>query len=205
MLSESLGKVHFWLFFLGFHLTFFPQHFLGLMGLPRRYFTYMPGYGLETGNFLSSIGAFLQGVALIVFLINIIVTSRKPKDAGNDPWDGFTLEWTIPSPAPEYNFKQTPIVRGLDAFWKEKMAGNKEMTPAEPIGPIHMPSPTILPLVMTIGLFIAGYGFMYHQYLVAAGGLLVTIICMFLRSLFDDHGWHVEPEELEDKGLMAQN
>ncbi|KIL39316.1 quinol oxidase subunit 1 [Gordoniibacillus kamchatkensis] len=204
MLSEGLGKVHFWLFFIGFHLTFFPQHFLGLMGLPRRYFTYMPGFGLETGNFISTIGAFLQGLGMIVFLINIIVTARKQKDAGNDPWDGFTLEWTIPSPAPEYNFKQTPLVRGLDAFWKEKMAGNKEMTPAEPIGPIHMPSPSILPFVMSLGLFISGYGFIYHHYIVSGAGLVITIISMFLRSLFDDHGWHIEPEELEEhKGGKA--
>jgi cytochrome c oxidase subunit 1 len=199
LLNETLGKIHFWLFFIGFHLTFFPQHFLGLMGLPRRYFTYMPGFGLETGNLISTIGAFLQGIATIVFLINIIVTATKPKTASNDPWDGFTLEWSIPSPAPEYNFKQTPLVRGIDAFWKEKMAGNKEMTPAEPIGSIHMPSPSIIPLVMSIGLFIAGYGFIFHNFYVAGAGLAVMLICMLLRSLFDDHGWHIEPEELEDK------
>ncbi|WP_208607777.1 cytochrome c oxidase subunit I [Paenibacillus pectinilyticus] len=205
MLSEGLGKVHFWLFFIGFHLTFFPQHFLGLMGMPRRVFTYQPGYGLEAGNLVSTIGAFLMGIGTLVFLINIIATQRKPKTALADPWDGRSLEWTIPSPAPEYNFKQTPLVRGLDAFWKEKMAGNKEMTPAEPIGSIHMPSASILPLVMSVGLFIAGFGFMYRNYYVAAAGIIVTFIAMFCRSVFDDHGWHIEPEELEDdhKGVKA--
>ncbi|MFC0211670.1 cytochrome c oxidase subunit I [Paenibacillus chartarius] len=199
LLSEGLGKVHFWLFFIGFHLTFFPQHFLGLMGLPRRYFTYMPGFDLEVGNFVSTIGAFMQGLATIVFIINILVSMRKPKTAGNDPWDARTLEWTIPSPAPEYNFKQTPLVRGLDALWKEKMAGNKEMTPAEPVGPIHMPSPSLIPIIMSIGLFIAGYGFIYHNYYVVVAGMLLTIVAMFCRSIFDDHGWHIEPSELEDK------
>jgi cytochrome c oxidase subunit 1 len=203
MLNETLGKLHFWTFFIGFHLTFFPQHFLGLMGMPRRVFTYFPGTGLETGNFISSIGAFLMGIGTIIFLINIFVTQAKPKTAPADPWDGRTMEWTISSPAPEYNFKQTPLVRGLDAWWKEKMAGNKEMTPAEPLGSIHMPSPSILPLMMSVGLFIAGYGFMYHNYIVAITGLGVTIFCMFLRSVFDDHGWHIEPEELQDKGGKA--
>lgn len=205
MLSEGLGKLHFWLFFIGFHLTFFPQHFLGLMGMPRRVFTYQPGYDLEVGNLVSTIGAFFMGIGTLVFIINIIATARKPKTAPADPWDGRSLEWTIPSPAPEYNFKQTPLVRGLDAFWKEKMAGNKQMTPAEPIGSIHMPSASILPLVMSVGLFIAGFGFMYRNYYVAGAGIVVTFIAMFLRSVYDDHGWHIEPEELEDdhKGVKA--
>jgi cytochrome c oxidase subunit I len=205
MLSEGLGKLHFWLFFIGFHLTFFPQHFLGLMGMPRRVFTYQPGYDLEVGNLVSTVGAFFMGIGTLVFLINIITTARKPMTAPADPWDGRSLEWTIPSPAPEYNFKQTPLVRGLDAFWKEKMAGNKQMTPAEPIGSIHMPSASILPLVMSVGLFIAGFGFMYRNYYVAAAGIIVTFIAMFLRSVYDDHGWHIEPEELEDdhKGVKA--
>lgn len=204
MLNEGMGKLHFWLFFIGFHLTFFPQHFLGLMGMPRRVFTYQPGYDLEVGNLVSTVGAFLMGIGTLVFLINIIVTAKKPVSAPADPWDGRTLEWTIPSPAPEYNFKQTPLVRGLDAFWKEKMAGNKQMTPAEPVGSIHMPSASILPLVMSVGLFIAGFGFMYKNYYVAAAGIIVTFIAMFLRSVYDDHGWHIEPEEFEDdKGVKA--
>jgi cytochrome c oxidase subunit I len=203
-LNEGLGKLHFWLFFIGFHLTFFPQHFLGLMGMPRRVFTYQPGYDLEVGNLVSTVGAFFMGIGTLVFLINIIATARKPVTALSDPWDGRTLEWSIPSPAPEYNFKQTPLVRGYDALWKEKMAGNKQMTPAEPVGSIHMPSASILPLVMSVGLFIAGFGFMYRNYYVAAAGMVVTLIAMFLRSVYDDHGWHIEPEELEDdKGVKA--
>ncbi|TVY10230.1 cytochrome c oxidase subunit I [Paenibacillus cremeus] len=203
MLNETLGKIHFWTFFIGFHMTFFPQHFLGLMGMPRRVFTYQPGVGLEQGNFISTMGAFLMGIGTIVFIINIISTNSKPMTAPADPWDARTLEWTIPSPPPEYNFKQTPLVRGLDAFWKEKMSGNKEMTPAEPIGSIHMPSPSILPFVMSVGLFIAGYGFMYHTYLFSFIGMAITLICMFLRSVYDDHGFHIEPEELNDKGVKA--
>ncbi|WP_152397465.1 cytochrome c oxidase subunit I [Paenibacillus guangzhouensis] len=218
VLNEGLGKITFWTFFIGFHMTFFVQHFLGLMGMPRRVFTYLPNQGFDTMNLISSIGAFLMGVGTIVFLINIAVTAAKPKNAPNDPWvDGRTLEWTIPSPAPEYNFKQTPLVRGLDAYWKEKMAGNKEVPAAEPVGSIHMPSPSIIPFMMSVGLFIAGFGFMFakdefangfvgmlfNNYIVAILGLVITFGGMFLRSVFDDHGWHIEPEELEDKGVKA--
>ncbi|WP_425262756.1 cytochrome c oxidase subunit I [Paenibacillus thermotolerans] len=209
-LNETLGKWFFWLFMIGFHLTFFIQHFLGLLGMPRRVFTYLgeeqnPGWGWM--NMVSTIGALLMGVAVLLLLINIVITQSKPKKMANDPWDGRTLEWSISSPAPEYNFAQTPLVRGLDAFWIEKMQGNKEMTPAEPLGPIHMPSPSILPLVMSIGLFIAAFGFMYHDkfdtFLVAIAGLAITFICMILRSVFDDHGFHIDPNDSSDKGVQA--
>lgn len=196
LLSEKLGKWNFWLFFIGFHLTFFPQHFLGLMGMPRRVFTYLPNQGLETGNFISTIGAIAMGLGTIVFLFNIWLTAHKPRTAPADPWDARTLEWTIPSPAPEYNFAQTPLIRSLDAFWYEKMKGSKKMQPAEPLGDIHMPSPSILPFVMSVGLFIAGFGFMYHQTICIIIGLLITVVCMFIRSIVDDHGYHIHADEL---------
>ncbi|GIQ67854.1 cytochrome c oxidase subunit I [Xylanibacillus composti] len=217
VLNETLGKASFWFFFIGFHLTFFVQHFLGLWGMPRRVYTYLENQGWDDLNWISTIGAFAMGVGTLLVLINIFITGLKPRNADSDPWDGRTLEWTIPSPPPEYNFKQLPLVRGLDALWKEKSAGNKEMTPAEPIGPIHMPSPSLLPFIMSVGLFIAGLGFMYKNYdftngfmsmlfgynIVSIGGLVITFACMFLRSVYDDHGWHIEPEELQDKGVKA--
>ncbi|MED1952901.1 cytochrome c oxidase subunit I [Brevibacillus centrosporus] len=203
MLNETLGKWNFWTFFLGFHLTFFPQHFLGLMGMPRRVFTYLKDQNLDMGNMISTIGAFGMTIGTILFLVNIFVTAASSKRAPADPWDGRTLEWSIPSPPPEYNFAQTPLVRGLDAFWIEKVAGNKGMTPAEPLGDIHMPSPSFLPFLMSVGLFIAGYGFMYHNYVVVVIGLLVTFACMFTRSVKDDPGYHIHEDEIEDKGVKA--
>ncbi|WP_211747293.1 cytochrome c oxidase subunit I [Paenibacillus sp. Marseille-Q4541] len=218
LLNETLGKITFWFFIIGFHLTFFVQHFLGLLGMQRRVATYAPNQGFDELNYISTIGAFLMGVGVILFLINVVITSRKPADAPNDPWeDGRTLEWSIPSPPPEHNFTQIPLVRGIDAWWKEKMAGNTEMTPAEPIGPIHMPSATPLPFLMSVGIFIAGLGlmfsnddfgngfmnFMFNNYIVVIIGLVVTFGSMAARSLFDDHGWHIDPEELEDKGAKV--
>ncbi|MNO72421.1 cytochrome c oxidase subunit 1 [compost metagenome] len=218
MLNEKLGKWEFWTFIIGFHLTFFVQHFLGLIGMQRRVFTYLPNQGFDLLNLVSTVGAFLMGVGVIIFLINVAISFKQPVGLPNDPWgDGRTLEWSIPSPPPEYNFKQTPLVRGIDAFWKEKVAGHDEMTPAEPVGPIHMPSATILPFLMSVGLFIAGLGFMFtsddfgnsflnfifSKYIVTGIGLAITFGSMLLRSLFDDHGWHIEPEELNDKGVKA--
>lgn len=217
ILNETLGKLTFWTFFIGFHLTFFIQHFLGLLGMPRRIWTYLDGLGFNEMNMISTVGAFLMGFGTIFFLLNVVVTSFKPKNAPADPWeDGRTLEWTIPSPPPEYNFAQTPLVRGYDAYWKEKADGHTSMTPAEPIGPIHMPSPSILPFFMGLGLFIAGLGFMYAPdwgklfgvfnagYAVGIAGLLILFGCMFLRSVIDDHGFHIEEEEiLRDLGGKA--
>ncbi|MGE5701620.1 MAG: cytochrome c oxidase subunit I [Clostridia bacterium] len=203
MLNETIGKWNFWLFFIGFHLTFFPQHFLGLMGMPRRVFTFLHSQSLDAGNMVSSIGAIIMTVGACLFLVNAFVTAAKGKPASADPWDARTLEWSIPSPPPEYNFAQTPLVRGLDALWVEKMAGNKGMTYAEPLGSIHMPSPSFLPFLMSVGLFIAGYGLMYHVKLVIILGLAFTLAMMFLRSVYDDHGYHIEPDEIEDKGVKA--
>lgn len=220
MLNEALGKITFWLFFIGFHLTFFIQHFLGLMGMPRRIFTFLPGQGFETGNLISSAGAFFMAAAVLIMLINIVMTSVKNVKVGNDPWgDGRTLEWAIPSPPPFYNFKQTPLVRGLDAWWLEKRDGKKELTPAEPIGDIHMPNNSFLPFVMSLGLFIAAFGAMYQVDKVGDAakhpwalpvliiGMAITFGAMFVRSVKDDHGYHVHKEDLiddnDDKGVKA--
>ncbi|MFF2876715.1 cytochrome c oxidase subunit I [Gottfriedia sp. NPDC057991] len=211
ILNETLGKITFVLFFIGFHLTFFIQHFLGLMGMPRRYFTYLPGQGLDTGNMISSIGAMFMGLATIVMLINVVYTAIKGKKAAGDAWGvGRTLEWSIPSPAPEYNFAQIPYVRGLDALWVEKMEGDGKMTPAEPLGDIHMPNSSILPFVMSVGLFIAAFGALYNDQLknhTAVGvlilGLVITFGSMFLRSWIDDHGFHIHKEDIADEGVEA--
>ncbi|MFB9762151.1 cytochrome c oxidase subunit I [Ectobacillus funiculus] len=212
MLNETLGKITFWLFFIGFHLTFFIQHFLGLMGMPRRYFTYLPGQGLETGNLISSVGAAFMAVATIVLLVNVVKTAVSGKAAGRDPWDARTLEWSVEAPTPEYNFKQLPFVRGLDALWIEKMEGRKGLTPAEPVGDIHMPNSSFLPFTTSLGLFIAAFGAMYMEggketqwLIVAFIGLAITFGSMLLRSVIDDHGYHIHKEDLDgdDKGVTA--
>ncbi|MBR3119986.1 cytochrome c oxidase subunit I [Oceanobacillus profundus] len=202
ILHEGMGKLAFWTFFIGFHLTFFIQHFLGLMGMPRRYWVFLENQGLDTGNLISTIGAFFMTIGTIVFLINIVYTAVKGEKAPADPWDARTLEWTIPSPPPFYNFKQMPLVRGLDPLWIEKTEGNGKMTPAEPLDEIHMPNGSILPLIMTAGFFIASFGFIYQTdhkaWLIALyAGMAIAIGCMVIRSLKDDLGFHISKEELE--------
>ena len=203
MLSESLGKWTFWLFFIGFHLTFFIQHFLGLLGMPRRVFTYGADQGWDLYNLISSIGAIFMALGVIVLVVNIIMTIVKNEKVGRDPWgDGRTLEWAIPQPVPFYNFKQTPLVRGLDTFWIEKQEGNKEgMTYAEPVGDIHMPNGSIIPIIMSFGLFVAAFGALYNgekpwALTVLILGMAITFGSMIARSLKDDHGYHVHKEDL---------
>lgn len=205
MLSEKLGKITFWFFFLGFHATFFIQHFLGLMGMPRRVYTFVADQGWDLFNFISSMGAILMAIGVIVLVINIIMTTVKNVPVGNDPWeDGRTLEWAIPQPVPFYNFKRTPLVRGLDTFWIEKQEGNKEgMTYAEPLSDIHMPNNSFIPFVMSLGLFIAAFGALYNgekawAVPVLVIGLGITLASMATRSLKDDHGYHIHKEDLMD-------
>ncbi|ATY84166.1 cytochrome c oxidase subunit I [Kyrpidia spormannii] len=194
MMSEVLGHINFWLMFIGFHLTFFPMHLAGLFGMPRRVPTYNPGMGLEIWNQLSTIGAFIMGVSMIVFAANVVYAFTKGKVAGADPWDARTLEWAVPSPIPEYNFAQTPLVRGLDPLWIAKEEGST-VPAAEPLGPIHMPSNSFLPLVMAVGLFIAGFAAIYHRLFFIVLGLEVIALAMFYHSLNDDEGHHILPEE----------
>ncbi|KPB03350.1 cytochrome c oxidase subunit I [Bacillus sp. CHD6a] len=210
ILDETLGKITFWLFFIGFHLTFFIQHFLGLMGMPRRVFTFADGNGWNFGNLVSSVGAIFMALATVVLFINIVKTALSKQTVAGDAWGyGRTLEWSIPSPPPEHNFTQIPLVRGLDPLWVEKMEGKKGMTPAEPIGDIHMPNGSILPFIISIGLFIAAFGVMYRTDFtwglpLMIIGLLVTFGAMFFRSIIDDHGYHIHKEDLlaedDDKG-----
>ena len=120
MLSERLGRWHFWLFLIGFHLTFDTLHFAGLMGMPRRIYTYQPNRGLDLLNQIASLGALLQGVAVLLLVINIVRSLRSGEPAGNDPWDAWTLEWSTTSPPPEYNFATPPVVRSRRPLWDLK-------------------------------------------------------------------------------------
>ena len=120
LLDEKLGKIHFWLMLIGFNLAFGPMHILGLQGQPRRTYQYPEGMGWDFWNMVSTTGAVIIALSILVFIINIIKTAKSPERAPHDPWDARTLEWTIPTPPPEYNFAEIPIVHARDDFWHRK-------------------------------------------------------------------------------------
>jgi cytochrome c oxidase subunit 1 len=120
MLSETLGKWHFWLFVIGFHLTFDSLHIPGLLGMPRRVYTYEAGRGWEIWNTIASIGAIFQTIAILIFVYNMVASYFRGAAAGNDPWDAWTLEWATTSPPPEYNFAVVPTVRSRRPLWDIK-------------------------------------------------------------------------------------
>ncbi|MEO8025211.1 MAG: cbb3-type cytochrome c oxidase subunit I, partial [Bryobacteraceae bacterium] len=120
MLSETLGKWHFWLFAIGFHVTFDTMHIPGLLGMPRRIYTYEPGRGWEPWNMIVSIGAILQTIAILLFVVNLIWSYFRGRPAGKDPWDAWTLEWAVPSPPPVYNFAVIPKVLSRRPLWDSK-------------------------------------------------------------------------------------
>ncbi len=120
MLSDKLGKLQFWLMLIGFNMTFGPFHILGLQGMPRRIYTYPKDRGWDFWNFFATIGSFVIALSVLVFIINVVKTRRSKTLAPEDPWDARTLEWSIPSPPPEYNFAVVPLVTARDDWWHRK-------------------------------------------------------------------------------------
>ncbi|MGC2215943.1 MAG: cytochrome c oxidase subunit I [Silvibacterium sp.] len=120
MMSETLGKWHFWTFVLGFHMTFDFMHIVGLLGMPREVYTYEPGHHWAVWNMIVTIGAFVQAIAVLIFLYNLVRSYFKGELAGNDPWDAWTLEWATTSPPPSYNFADEPMVRSHRPLWDLK-------------------------------------------------------------------------------------
>ncbi len=200
LLSERMGKLNFWLFFIGFNLTFGPMHIVGLQGMPRRIYQYPDGYGWNLMNMLETIGSFVIALGVLVFIVNAIVSTRRGEIAGADPWDGRTLEWSTPSPPPEYNFAEIPLVRTRDDFWHRKYVPTPEGEPArvfagganggeEEAHGIHLPSPSYFPAISAIGPPVMGWGVVLSEWwLVVAGGLWLVL------GLF---GWAFEPSAEE--------
>ena len=202
MLDEGLGKLHFWLMLIGFNLTFAPMHILGLNGMPRRTYRYGEGLGWDFWNLAATVGAFTIALSILIFIINIIKSRRGGEPAGDDPWDGRTLEWSIPSPPPVHNFDEVPVVRGLDDFWYRKYGEDDEgrllaLETAEPEAApepdkepedIHMPDPSYYPVLTSFGLIVAGFGFVY----LGVGGWIAVGVGM-MTALWGFFGWSLEP------------
>jgi cytochrome c oxidase subunit I len=208
-LSEGLGKLHFWLMLIGFNLTFGPMHVLGLQGMIRRTYTYPESLGLTFWNQVSTVGAFLIALSILLFIANVIVSSLRARPdalAMADPWDGRTLEWMTTSPPPMHNFDEIPTVHALDDHWHRKYvedertgrlvpaqaggAVSREEVPAVAHGHgVHLPSPSFWPFVAALGLPIIAYGVLYGWWLVGLGAVV---------ALTGFYGWALEPPVPEE-------
>jgi cytochrome c oxidase subunit 1 len=161
MMNEALGKAHFWIFVLGFNMTFMPQHWIGLLGMPRRTFTYSAELNLGGLNMLSTAGVFFQMISVLIMIGNIIWSMKRGALSGTNPWGAATLEWATTSPPAEHNFNRLPVVHTREPLWLEKEAvedaAQGEMEPH-----IHMPPGSYWPLitavgvVLTVALFMTG-------------------------------------------------
>jgi len=212
LVPEFWGKLSFWIVFIGFNVTFFPMHFLGLNGMPRRTWTYDANMGWNEGNFIATMGAYLLGLGIFTYFAVLIYTFFKGEKCGSDPWDARTLEWSIPSPPPEYNFKVVPTVHARDAWWYEKhhqdeIAREKleHQHAEEEHGGIHMPDQSWYPFLACLGLFVGTYNFIQlkspvllggktiassHLPFALAGGIIL-FACCYLWSLEGPGGYHI--------------
>ncbi|MGH7275604.1 MAG: cytochrome c oxidase subunit I [Candidatus Rokuibacteriota bacterium] len=180
-LDERLGKVHFWVLFAGFNLAFFPQHYLGAIGMPRRIYTYAAGAGWTLWNFVSTVGAFGIALGVLLFMWNAWRSLRAGAPAPADPWDGRTLEWRTSSPPPPHDFDTIPPVLGRDSFWREKYGpgrGGGGSGASEAPDHIHLPPPSSWPILTAAGMGILAIGALTHLAVVIVGAL-VTVVCAF--------------------------
>jgi cytochrome c oxidase subunit 1 len=222
MFNEGLGKAHFWLMFAGFNLTFFPMHWLGVQGMPRRIYTYTEEQNWGFWNMFVTLGLFVLVISFVFFIANMWMSLAFGEKAPNDPWDGATLEWAIPSPPPVYNFATIPVVTSRTPLWTEKYPdvyggdehGHGIITPSGEDAharehavsgahgddhdhahadhvehdashdSIHLPNPSIWPLVTALGIAIAFGGFLV-SYLMIGFGVFLLVLGVF--------SWVLEP------------
>ena len=186
LLDERRGKIHFWTMLIGFNLTFGPMHVLGLQGMSRRINTYSSGFGFEFWNLVATIGSYILGASVLFFLWNVYKSEKEAPNLpapGPDPWDARSLEWSIPSPTPEHNFDEIPVVESQDDWWFRKYnieddgsvvrisSAEDAAQKGDAVG-VHLPSPSFWPLVLAIGLPLIGYGVIFNLWLCVVGGLL---------------------------------
>jgi cytochrome c oxidase subunit 1 len=205
LLNETLGSWHYWLMFVGMNLTFFPMHFSGLAGMPRRIYTYDAGQGWELFNKLSTWGAYMLAIGMVVFVYNFFRSMKNGAIAGNNPWDAATLEWSIPSPPPEYNFARIPRVTSRVPLWdlttprqSAAMAHGVHVEPAsgKTAKELHipMPNPTIKPLICALGLTVMFTGLLFiHKDKMSLA--LATIISGALIMVTALYAWVLTPLE----------
>ena len=206
LLDERLGKVNFWLTFIGFNVAFFTMHITGLMGMPRRVYTYIPGLGWDAPNLVTTIGAFILATGILVLVVNVVYSLLYGAEAGPNPWDAPTLEWATSSPPPSYNFEVIPSVASRHPLWESRLneAHGQSVIErgvvldehhetlgvssidAEPEIIFKMPSESYMPFVLMLCLAAFFAGLLAHIWAlvaVAAGlGVIVVIAWLWPRA-----------------------
>lgn len=196
ILSEKIGRWHFWLFNIGFNLTFGPMFFLGLDGMTRRMYTYQEGLGWEPLLMLSFAGSLIMAAGFAAFCYNIYYSFRyASRDVGNDPWDGRTLEWATASPVQHYNFAKLPEVTSIDAFWKMKKEGKVDLKKEE-IEKVHLPSNSGVPFFMGIVFTIVGLFLVFEWLIPALVASSLIFVGLLMRSFDYDDGFYVSTDEV---------
>jgi cytochrome c oxidase subunit 1 len=204
--SETWGKASFWVIFAGFNITFFPMHFLGLNGMPRRIAVYDGNMGWNEANLIATIGALILGVGVAIYFGVMIYTYFQGEKTTHEEWSARTLEWTVPStPPPEHNFDVIPTVHARDAFWYEKTHAEETLKEKaasalaeQSRGGIHMPSQSWFPLLSAIGLLIGALFFVNHIMIGAIAGGVVMFLGVYLWAAEGPGGYHIH---LVDKKL----
>ncbi len=210
--SEFWGKLSFWLVFIGFNTTFFPMHFLGLNGMPRRTYTYDGNMGWNAGNMIATVGAFILALGIGVYFVVMLYTYYRGERTTKDPWDARTLEWSLPNPPPEYNFRVIPTVHARDHWWyakrhvEEVSKENEEHAKAEDAhGGVHMPFQSIYPFLASVGVLIGAIGtavvdpadptqypgFWGPKIAVTIVGGVIMIVSVFLWAIEGAEGYHM--------------
>jgi cytochrome c oxidase subunit I+III len=197
-MDERLGTWNFWTMFIGANLVFFPMHILGMLGMPRRIYTYPGGLGWDAYNLVETVGAFLFALGVLLFAINVLWSRARGRAAGANPWDAPTLEWSVPSPPPPYNFAVIPTIGSRHPLWEDRLgegSGRSRLdrgpvlveqgretvatTPldAEPTAIMRMPDDTLLPLGLAVSLGVVAYGLLFTLWWLAILGVIGTAAC----------------------------
>lgn len=220
MLKERLGVWNFWLMFIGFNLTFFPMHINGLLGMPRRVYTYAGGLGWDIWNLLETIGAVILAAGIVLFIINVLTSLNDGEKAGDNPWGGSSLEWATSSPPPPYNFETLPEVHSRNPLWDETPRGKKEkaaqpawlmrndptdpyqremlstsVVEAESDGILVLPEGTTVPFWLALSLTVMFVGALINFWWLAIFGLVLSIVLLMV--------WHWPQQPRAEEGAKS--
>ncbi len=220
MMSARLGHLNFWLMFIGFNMIFFPMHQLGLKGMPRRVYTYLPETGWGDLNLLASVGAVVMGLGVLAFLVNVWASLRAGALAGENPWGADTLEWSVASPPPDYNYADIPVVEGRNALWdrtpdapvvvglatacREVLCTH--IMDAEPDHRYELPGPSIFPLLLSISVGVAFTVGIFTPWAFPVSAVLsgATLYGWFWSDRDSDNKWVKIDEAGSDEGRMER-